>query len=102
VAIVFFSLFQIYLALSVVPRFAGIYRDMLGNHPLPSATIFVLHDPWVLVGLALLCLLAASLLAASNISRGWLIAILVLLLLQIAVTLIALFMPMFGDIIRTR
>ena len=96
--VILLCLVQLYISAMVIPRFADIFRDMLGGRPLPTATATVLNFRWALVGVACGLLLAASFVVQRRASLRYLFAILVMLLLQIAFITIVLFLPLIGDI----
>ena len=88
----------------IIPRFAGIFDDMLGGRPLPPVTEFVLHFRvlWLLLGFAFL-FAAISLAwryrlrsAPRLVSAG----LLLLAAAQIGFIVIAMFLPLCGTIIR--
>ena len=96
--VILLCLVQLYISAMVIPRFADIFRDMLGGRPLPTATATVLNFRWALVGVACGLLLAASFVVQRRASLRYLFAILAMLLLQIAFITIVLFLPLIGDI----
>ena len=53
------ALINLYLPLFLVPRFAGIFHDMLGDRPLPAVTALVVNGQWVFVALACVWLVVA-------------------------------------------
>ena len=98
--IVLFSLAEFFVGVFLIPRFAVIYRDLLSNRPLPSATAVVLHFRWVLVGFAFIWPIAEFILVQKRALRRFLVCILVILILSITFTTIALFLPICGTIIK--
>jgi len=89
-----FSLVQLFLALFVVPRFAAIFQDMLGNRPLPSSTSIVIDYRWLFAVLACVWLLVALFVVRQRVSGLYPSAIMVVMLFQIFFTVIALFIPL--------
>jgi len=99
------ALAAIFVAVFIIPRFEGIFQDMLGSEQLPPLTTFVLRFYlfWLLLGVT--CLLAALYLAWRYRFDGPPSSPSVILILltatQVGLTLIALFLPL-GTIIQQR
>ena len=99
--LIFLSGFNIFLPLFIVPKFERIYVDALGpDHPLPGITYFIIGAR---IPLALIAL-AWPVLAIIAVQRrwratGWIINLgYLFFFVLIGLTVIALFMPMVGDI----
>lgn len=92
------STLQLFLWLFVVPRFEVIFKDMLGGHQLPILTAGVISARWVFTALAGLGPLGAWWIArhvrSSQIVAIALASILMVAMVQIPLTVIALFMPL--------
>lgn len=92
------STLQLFLWLFVVPRFELIFKDMLGGHQLPIFTAGVISARWVIVALAGLGPFGAWWIArhvrSSQIVAIALASILMVAMVQIPLTVIALFMPL--------
>lgn len=99
--IILLSFAQLFMSAMVIPRFAEIFRDMLGNRPLPALTAAVIHFRWVLAGVAVVASLAAAFVVRRRASPRYLYAILALLLFQNAFVTLVLFLPLLdGGIIQ--
>jgi type II secretory pathway component PulF len=89
---------NVFLMLFIVPKFQGIYADALPGKPLPAATEFIISGHTLIAAANFLILIVCLALMA----RKWRYAALLTDLssvanfLQVAVTVIALFMPMVG------
>jgi len=91
------SILNLYLAFHVIPKFADIFPDMLGNRPLPFVTTLVLHGRWVFVALAVFWPVAA--LREVRRRPAWfLIGLFAITFIEVSVTVIALFLPLIGII----
>jgi hypothetical protein len=96
--VILLGLSQVFLGVFIIPRFSAIFREMHGNYPLPAWTVVVLHYRWALVVMGCVCSLAAVFVVQRRAPTLYLIAILVLQLVQIAFITIALFQPLIVDI----
>jgi type IV pilus assembly protein PilC len=83
-----------FLLVFIVPKFEQIFKDMLGDKPLPAITIFVISvsnavkDHWMII-LGVLALLGIGLKLAGRTAGG-----------RVAIDRIKLRAPLFGDLIR--
>ena len=86
----------------LVPRFAAIFRDMLGDHPLPLATTLVLRFYPILILLACSTAAAAIYFAwryrTRPIPRLYSVGLVVVVIVQAGFTTFALFLPLIGII----
>jgi hypothetical protein len=87
-----------WVSIWIIPRFAEIFRDMLGDRPLPILTAAVLNSRWLFVILDCTCLLAASFIIQLRVSIGYLYVLFCLLVAQVVITVLALFVPLIGII----
>jgi hypothetical protein len=82
----------------LVPHFAAIFRDMLGDHPLPLATTLVLRFYPLLILLACSFAFAAIYFAwrfrTRSLPRLYSVGLLVAIMLQATFTTYALFLPL--------
>ena len=85
---------QLFVALSVIPRFEVIYHDMYGGKPLGTLTTFVIRGRWILAALACFCLTAALILVRRPAWSGLLGAVLWFIIGQLFLTVLALFLPL--------
>lgn len=74
--VILLSLVQLYISVMVIPRFANIFQDMLDARPLPTLTATVLAFRWVLMGVAGVSSLAASIVVQRRASPRYLFAVL--------------------------
>jgi len=93
VALVIASGIDIYLQSHVVSRFREIYRDALPGQLLPAITHFVLNFQTCLIILPIFFLIAGVWIAF-RAKPIWLVGIVFGIAIQIAFTIIALFMPL--------
>ena len=95
-----FSLANIFLLVFVVPKFGQIYADALPGKPLPVATSMILDGHLVILILNLAWMIFCIVLARSQSRRANLCTNLgtVWNILQAGITVIALYMPMVGDL----
>lgn len=100
--VIFFlsSFFNIFTAVFITPKFEQIFQDALPGKPLPTVTELLLgFHPFVIAVTVLWPVLGllAILFPKRTSSSIWIIVCLLLLvILQVGVTIIALFMPMIG------
>lgn len=91
--VILLSVVLLYIVLSLVPRSSVVFQDVDPGQPLPSLTATVIQYRWVFASFAYLGPLVAFFALLYRTSSRFLVAMLVLLLLQIAVTTIAFFLP---------
>ena len=84
----------------LIPYFAGIFQDMIGNRPLPAFTSVVIHSRWVLAGFDCVCMLVTLFGVQQRMSPRYVYALLAILFTQVIFTLIALFLPL-NEIMRS-
>jgi hypothetical protein len=98
VALVLFGVTTIFLLLSVVPKFEQIFADALPGKPLPGVTKFIITDRIGLVFVALGWPILCIVLQRWRKSNGvlWINIGIVLFIFGIAITVLALFLPMVG------
>jgi hypothetical protein len=99
--LLFFCVGGIFLALFVTPKFQQIFNDALGpDHPLPTITGLILSSrillaliafAWAVAAIILVRLRSAKAIYCINLGIIW-------ILLQAAITVIALFLPMVTNI----
>ena len=92
------GLIGLWMSVGIIPRFAAIFRDMLEDRPLSALSAFVINSRWVLAILDCACILTAAALVRFRSSSDYLYPIFFLLIAQLLVTVIALFLPLFGII----
>jgi type II secretory pathway component PulF len=84
----------------LVPKFREIFNDMLGNRPLPSSTSFVLQGRY-LFGMLALAYIGGGILvvrvAPSRIAYRYVLAPILVSLIQVGFTTCALFLPMVDE-----
>ena len=93
-----FSAANIFVLLFMVPKFEHVFEDALPGKPLPSVTAFILAYR-ILIAFATLgwpCLGAYLVRRQTAHPIAWINIGLILSLLQLGITIIALFMPMVG------
>jgi hypothetical protein len=99
-SVILLNLVCLWMSVWIIPRFEAIFRDMLDGQPLPPLTVFVLNSRWVLVVFDCICSLTASFFLRSRVASAYLFAILFILVGQVLVTVIALFLPLIGTIVK--
>jgi type II secretory pathway component PulF len=99
-SVIVLGLVCLWLSFWIIPRFAGIFRDMLDGQPLPPLTVFVLNSRWWLVVFDCICLLSASFVVRFRASSAYLFAILFIMVGQVSMTMIGLFTPLIGTIVK--
>jgi hypothetical protein len=89
------GLLNVYLALSEIPRFAQIFHRHLGAQSLPPLTAILIDNRWLFTALA--CLWPMIAIGAVWLRRPhvYIVWTAVLITLQVAYTVIALWMPLF-------
>ncbi len=95
------GLLNVYLACTQISRFAGIFRTRLPNQPLPLVTAVLLGGHWVFIALALLWPAIAIAALWSRRPQFSIVTIAGLITLQVAYTVLALYMPLFRVLHQT-
>ena len=99
--VVLASLAQFYIAVFLLPRCAGIFREIFGDHPLPAITSLALRSRWLLMGGACVWTVLALFLVGRRAATGYLYTILAVMVLQMAFIIVALVLPLSGTIVRS-
>jgi type II secretory pathway component PulF len=93
-------------AVAVIPKFAAIYRDMLGPGPLPPLTLLALRFQPLWIALAIVFLLAALYVVwywrLRPVPDGISVVFLLLPVALVTLLLVALFRPLIGTIVRQK
>ena len=95
------GLLNVYLAWSQISRFAGIFRARLPNQPLPMVTAVLLGGHWVFVALAFLWPVIAISALWSRRPQLSIVTVAGLITLQVAYTVLALYLPLFRVLHQT-
>jgi hypothetical protein len=93
---VLLSIVQLFMAVSMVPRFAGIFRDLLDGQPIPLLTEITIRYRWVFFAASCACLLGTWLMARGGRRLPSLLILPVFQILIIGFTFIVLFLPLIG------
>ena len=89
------GLLNFYLAIYEIPHFAGIFHDRLPRQSLPAVTAALLDGRWAFVVLACLWPLLAVGAIWTRRAQFYIVFAAILITLQVAYTVIAIYMPLF-------
>ena len=93
-ALIVAALINLYLPLFIIPRFAEIFRDMLGDRPLPAVTTLVVDGKWAFVALACVWLAVAICAVRNRRVQRHVVATCGMIVLQVLFILFALMVPL--------
>lgn len=90
------GLLNLYLAFYEIPHFAGIFHDRLPHQTLPAITASLLDGRWAFVALACIWPLLAVGAIWTRRAQFYIVSVAILITLQVAYTVIAIYMPLFA------
>jgi len=99
--VIIFSCINIFIGMSIVPKFEQIFKEMLAGQPLPMLTSFVIWNRMALIALAVaspLIVMALRRFAPARSAATASGTLAVAAILQLVITIYVLFMPLTGII----